>query len=53
LKTKKAISYSNWIKVHDMVLKKEHLTEQGIFEIRAIKKVINPKNSITHRIGDK
>jgi len=53
LKTKKAISYSHWIKVHDIILKKEHLTEQGIFEIRAIKKLINPKNGITHRIVDK
>lgn len=35
LKSKKAVSYANWLKVFKMVLNKEHLTTQGLEIIRA------------------
>lgn len=53
LKTKKSLSYSNWLKVHDIVLKKEHLTLTGLNNIRDIKKTINIVNSLTKKTGNK
>lgn len=51
LKSKKAISYANWLKVYKMVINKEHLTIQGLERIRALKKTVNLNNSLTHKIG--
>ena len=36
LKTKKSNSFVNWLKVYKMVLKKEHLTVEGLDTVRAI-----------------
>lgn len=41
LKTKKQISFDKWVTVHKLVCEKAHLTEQGLNEIRKIKKEIN------------
>uniref|UniRef100_UPI0028E0A2EF hypothetical protein n=1 Tax=Perenniporia fraxinea TaxID=1350006 RepID=UPI0028E0A2EF len=51
LRSKKAVSYANWLKVHKMVLNKEHLTTQGLERVRAIKKTININNSLTNKTG--
>ncbi len=51
LKSKKAVSHANWLKVYKMVINKEHLTTQGLEKIRAIKKTININNSLTTKTG--
>ena len=51
LKSKKAVSYENWLKVYKMVINKEHLTTQALERIRYLKKTININNSLTHKIG--
>lgn len=51
LKTKKQISFLNWSKVYNMLLNKEHLTDEGLSKIREIKKTINLNNSLTRKTG--
>ena len=51
LKSKKAVSYANWLKVYQMVINKEHLTTQGLEKVRVLKKTININNSLTNKIG--
>ena len=51
LKSQKAVSYANWLKVYKMVINKEHLTTQGVEKIRALKKTININNSLTNKTG--
>lgn len=51
LKTKKQISFYNWSKVYNMLLNKEHLTNEGLSKIREIKKTINLNNSLTRKTG--
>nr|QCQ69106.1 LAGLIDADG endonuclease [Powellomyces hirtus] len=51
LKSKKGASFTNWLKVYVLVLNKEHLTDKGLSEIRAIKKTININNSLCTKIG--
>ena len=51
LKSKKAVSYANWLKVYKMVINKEHLTTQALERIRYLKKTININNSLTNKIG--
>lgn len=51
LKSKKYESYLNWLKVHDIIQKKEHLTLTGLNNIRKIKKTINILDSLTKEIG--
>lgn len=41
LKTKKYISYKNWLKVYDLVKNKQHLTSSGLEKINILKKKIN------------
>ena len=41
LKTKKHISYIRWLKVHKLVINKEHLTNEGIEKIKSLIKSIN------------
>jgi len=41
LKTKKHISYIRWLKVHKLVINKEHLTNEGIEKIKSLIKCIN------------
>lgn len=51
LKTKKLQSFNNWCKVHDMVLRKEHLSHEGLTNIRHLSKIINISNSLTNKTG--
>lgn len=51
LKTKKQDSYTNWLKVYEMVINKEHQNEEGIYKIRQIAKNINIKNSECIKTG--
>jgi len=51
LKTKKQISFLNWSKIYNMLLNKEHLTDEGLYKIREIKKTININNSLTRKTG--
>lgn len=51
LKTKKLQSFNNWCKVHDMVLRKEHLSHEGLTNIRILSKTINISNSLTNKTG--
>jgi len=51
LKTKKAVSFKNWLEVFTMVLNKEHLVQEGLVKIRAIAKRINIKNSLNGKTG--
>ena len=53
LKSKKQESFNKWVKVYELVSKKEHLTENGLIEIRKISKQVNLITSITKKIGDK
>jgi hypothetical protein len=41
LKTKKHISYIRWLKVHKLVINKEHLNREGIEKIKCLIKFIN------------
>lgn len=41
LKTKKLISYNNWLKVYVLVKNKQHLTLSGLEKINILKKKIN------------
>jgi Proton-conducting membrane transporter/NADH-Ubiquinone oxidoreductase (complex I), chain 5 N-terminus/LAGLIDADG endonuclease len=41
LKTKKHISYIKWLKVHSLIINKNHLSEKGIEEIKCLIKSIN------------
>ena len=41
LQTKKHISYVRWLKVHKLVINKEHLTPEGIEEIKSLIKFLN------------
>lgn len=38
LKTKKAVTLRNWKQVHNMVINKEHLTQEGLNKVRILKK---------------
>ena len=53
LKTKKGISFINWCKIYNMVINKQHLTEEGLLEVRSIVKTINLTNSVTNKTGSK
>jgi hypothetical protein len=41
LKTKKLISYNNWLKVYNLVITKQHLTRSGLEKINVLKNKIN------------
>ncbi len=51
LKSKKGLSFTNWNKVYSMVLNGEHLTVEGLYQIRVIKKTINLNNSVNTKVG--
>lgn len=51
LKTKKKESFHKWIKVHDMVITKQHLTTDGLIIISSISKTINLANSVMNKTG--
>lgn len=47
LRTKKLASFTQWCKILDMVLNKEHLTQEGLERVRLLQKSINQNNSMT------
>lgn len=51
LQTKKAISFSKWLEIHNLILNKTHLTEEGLSQIRILQKQINLNNSTTNKTG--
>ncbi|WP_213080759.1 LAGLIDADG family homing endonuclease, partial [Escherichia coli] len=51
LKTNKATSFKNWLKVYTMVINKEHLSEEGLSTIRGIKRIININSSLSTKTG--
>lgn len=51
LRTKKSVSLEKWALIHDMVLNKEHLTTEGLMQVRQIQKTININNSQTTTTG--
>jgi hypothetical protein len=51
LLTKKAISYNNWLSIHNIIINKNHLTEEGLSQVREIQKKININNSLTNKTG--
>ena len=53
LKTKKKYCYLKWKQVYEMVLNKEHLTENGLYNIKILSKQVNLITSITNKTGSK
>jgi len=53
LKTKKQESFDKWVLVYELVKNKNHLTKDGLNEIRLLSKQINLITSVTNKIGDK
>ncbi|YP_008475038.1 putative LAGLIDADG endonuclease, partial (mitochondrion) [Candida oxycetoniae] len=53
LYTKKSISYNSYNKVYNMLINKEHLTEEGLMKIRRIKTNMSINNSLTTKTGRK
>lgn len=51
LKTKKSISFNNWLKVFKLTKNKEHLSLEGLNKIKEINKTINLNNSLNNKIG--
>jgi hypothetical protein len=51
LKTKKATSLLNWLKVYNIVTNGEHLTEEGLQKVRDTKRIINSTNIETTKTG--
>jgi hypothetical protein len=51
LKTLKLINYNKWINIYLLILDKKHLTEEGLKQIKLMKKEININNSLTKKIG--
>lgn len=41
LKTKKFIDFKNWLKIYKMVKNKEHLTKEGLINIKVLKNFLN------------
>jgi len=44
LKTKKAVTLNNWKQVYNMVINKEHLTEEGFNKVRSLKNDVTNEN---------
>lgn len=51
LLTKKALSFDKWLTIHNLVINKLHLTEDGLAQVRVLQKQINLNNSITIKTG--
>ena len=41
LKTKKYVSYCNWLEVYNLVITKQHITTFGLAKIKFLKEKIN------------
>jgi hypothetical protein len=53
LKTKKQESFDKWVLVYELVKNKDHLTKDGLNEIRILSKQINLITSVTGKTGHK
>ena len=51
LYTKKAQSFHKWKMVHNIVYNKLHLNQEGLDQIKVLKKQININNSMTNKTG--
>lgn len=51
LKTKKSVSFENWLRIYNMVINKEHLSDKGLTTIRETKRIININNSLSTKTG--
>ena len=51
LYTKKVHSFKKWCLIHNMVIKKIHLTKEGLANIKILQKQININNSMTNKTG--
>jgi hypothetical protein len=51
LKTKKGESFNRWFVIYNMLLNKEHLTQNGLQQIRLLSKLINIDNSKSIKTG--
>jgi hypothetical protein len=51
LLTKKSKSFNVWLNIHKKLINKEHLTKEGLNEIRKLQKQININNSIMNKTG--
>jgi hypothetical protein len=51
LLTKKAKSFDKWLTVHTFVINKLHLTEEGLAQLRILRKQININNSMIIKTG--
>lgn len=51
LLTKKDISYKKWLSIHNIIINKNHLTEEELSQVREIKEQINLNNSLTNKTG--
>jgi hypothetical protein len=51
LLTKKDISYKHWLSIHNIIINKNHLTEEELSQVREIQKKINLNNSLTNKTG--
>lgn len=51
LKTKKGQSFTKWLQIYNMLLNKEHLTQDGLDMIRALSKQMNAWNCESSRTG--
>lgn len=51
LLTKKALSFEKWLAIHNLVINKLHLTEEGLSQVRVLSKEININNSMVIKRG--
>lgn len=51
LLTNKGRSFDKWLKIHNIVSNKLHLTEEGLGQVRALQKQININNGMTKKTG--
>jgi hypothetical protein len=51
LLTKKALSFEKWLTVHNLVINKLHLSEEGLAQVKVLQKQINVNNSMTIKTG--
>jgi len=51
LLTKKSQSFDKWLAIHNIVSNKLHLSEEGLAQVRVLKKQININNSMTNKTG--
>lgn len=53
LLTNKAQSFDKWLTIHNIVINKLHLSEEGLSQVRVLKKQINVNNSLTNKTGSR